>query len=206
MSWQSEITKKNFLMKNIDIMKEEIIDFVDTNSGVNITKQTIKKMKTTINNLSKWVADTSTKNEDNKISDDKLYNIVNFYKVFIDNVVNIFPNIILNGVNYGDVNIQHYYGFSNNHENKLKAYISGYYEKLKIFYNVTMLKNILTTIQKTSKNLVFIVNNTPSFTSIKLNTGKTIKPVFDERTSRHLFEYYLLRVLINYIDFFELKI
>jgi hypothetical protein len=190
----------NFLMKNIEIMKEDIIEFVNTNSGVNITKQTIKQMTTTINNLSKWVADTSTKNEDNKISDDKLYNIVNFYKVFIDNMVNIFPNIILNGVDYGDVNIQHYYGFSNNHVTKLKAYISGYYEKLKRFDNTPMLKNILTTIQKTSKNLVFIANNTPSFTSIKLNDGKTIKPVFDERTSRHLFEYYLLRVLINYID------
>jgi hypothetical protein len=115
-------------------------------------------------------------------------------------MVNIFPNIILNGVDYGDVNIQHYYGFSNNHVTKLKAYISGYYEKLKRFDNTPMLKNILTTIQKTSKNLVFIANNTPSFTSIKLNDGKTIKPVFDERTSRHLFEYYLLRVLINYID------
>jgi hypothetical protein len=29
---------------------------------------------------------------------------------------------------------------------------------------------------------------------------KTIKPVFDERTSRFLFEYYLLRVLLNYIE------
>jgi hypothetical protein len=29
---------------------------------------------------------------------------------------------------------------------------------------------------------------------------KTIKPIFDERTSRFLFEYYLLRVLLNYIE------
>ena len=118
-------------------------------------------------------------------------------------MVNIFPNIILKSVNYENINIQKYYGFSNNHVDKLKAYVSGYYEKLKIFDDVPMLKKILTTIQETSKNLVLIANNTPSFTSIKLNDGKTIKPVFDERTSRHLFEYYLLRVLINYIDLAE---
>ena len=27
-----------------------------------------------------------------------------------------------------------------------------------------------------------------------------LKPIFDERTSRFLFEYYLLRVFINYIE------
>jgi hypothetical protein len=198
----------NFLIKNINGahdrngMKKDIIDFV-TNNKNTISEADIRNMKNTINNLSSWVADTSSKNEDNKISDDKLYNIVNFYKVFIDNMVNIFPNIILKSVNYENINIQKYYGFSNNHVDKLKAYVSGYYEKLKIFDDVPMLKKILTTIQETSKNLVLIANNTPSFTSIKLNDGKTIKPVFDERTSRHLFEYYLLRVLINYIDLAE---
>ena len=33
-----------------------------------------------------------------------------------------------------------------------------------------------------------------------MGEDKIIKPVFDERTSRFLFEYYLLRVLINYIE------
>jgi DNA-binding protein H-NS len=47
---------------------------------------------------------------------------------------------------------------------------------------------------------VIIANATPSFTSIKVVDGETIKPVFDERTSRFLFEYYLLRVFINYIE------
>jgi hypothetical protein len=40
---------------------------------------------------------------------------------------------------------------------------------------------------------------TPCFTSIKYGE-KVLKPVFDERTSMFLFEYYLLRVFINYID------
>ena len=117
--------------------------------------------------------------------------------------INVFPNIILNEVKYDDVHIPNYYGFSRNHANKLKKYISEYYEKLKVFYKNSTLQNVLTTIQKSSRNLVKIANATPSFTSIKLDDEKTIKPVFDERTSRFLFEYYLLRIFINYIELSE---
>jgi len=189
----------NFLIKNIESMKEEIIDFVKKNSGSNVSNSSIKKMSKTIENLSKWIADDSSRNENNKISDHTLYNIVNFYKNFVDNFVKIFPNIILNKVNYDDIHIPNYFGFSSNHSNKLKKYVGGYYEKLKTFYGNPTLLNILTTIQKTSNNLVRISNVTPKFTSINIGE-KIIKPVFDERTSRFLYEYYLLRVLINYIE------
>ena len=179
-------------------MKEEIIDFVKKNSGTKVTNKSIKKIIKTIENLSVWSADTSQRNK-NKISNDSLYNIVQFYKNFIENFVNIFPNIILNNVNYDDIHIPNYFKFSRTHCNKLKKYISEYYEKLKKFYGTTTLTAILVKIQQTSKNLVMISNITPSFTSIQ-EGDDTIKPVFDERTSRFLFEYYLLRVFINYIE------
>ena len=190
----------NFLIRNIDSMKVEIIEFVQKNTGPNISNSSVRKMSKTIENLSNWIADNSARNENIKISDDKLYNIVNFYKDFISNFVNVFPNIILNKVNYDDVHIPNYYGFSKNHSSKLKNYIGGYYEKLKTFYGNPTLLNVLTTVQKSSRNLIRIANVTPKFSSIKMGEEKTIKPIFDERTSRFLFEYYLLRVLLNYIE------
>ena len=190
----------NFLIKHIGSMKEEIIEFVQKNTGPNISNSSVRKMTRTIENLSNWIADNSSRNENIKISDDKLYNIVNFYKDFISNFVNVFPNIILNKVNYDDVHIPNYYGFSKNHSSKLKNYIGGYYEKLKTFYGNPTLLNVLTTVQKSSRNLIRIANVTPKFSSIKMGEEKTIKPIFDERTSRFLFEYYLLRVLLNYIE------
>ena len=112
----------------------------------------------------------------------------------------MFPNIILNKVHYDDTHIPSYYGFSRNHANKLKKSISEYYEGLNHFYGIPALQNILTTVQQSCKNLVLLANLTPSFTGIKLGEDKTLKPIFDERTSRFLFEYYLLRVFINYIE------
>jgi hypothetical protein len=112
----------------------------------------------------------------------------------------VFPNIILNQVDYTNTHIPDYYGFSSNHANKLKRYISGYYEKLTSFYGLPTLLNILTNVQKTAKNIVKIANVTPTFSSIKIDEERKLIPIFDERTSRNLFEYYLLRVLLNYIE------
>ena len=116
-----EVTKlNNFLIKQIEIMKSEIINFIKQHKGSNITKRSLEKMENTINKLSDWETDKSNRNENIKISDDKLYTITNFYKEFISNFVNVFPNIILNEVNYDNSNIPKYYGFSMNHSLKLK--------------------------------------------------------------------------------------
>jgi len=190
----------NYLIRNIDTMKEEIIEFVQKNTGSNVSNKSVKKMVKIIQNLSNWNADNSNRNEISKISDDNLYNIINFYKTFIDNFVNIFPNIILNKVNYDDIFIPNYYGFSINHGNKLKKSISKYYEDLKIFYGSSILQNVLITIQKKCKNIILLTNSTPSFSNIKIEKEKILRPVFDDRTSRFLFEYYLLRILISFIE------
>jgi hypothetical protein len=180
-------------------MKEEIVDFIKNNTGINITNSSVKKTIQYINNISSWVEDNSIRQENNKISNDKMYRIIHFYKSFIEDFVNIFPNIILNKVNYNDIYIPNYTGFSKNHTKKLKKSIKDYYEGLSTLYGVPALFNILQTIQNTSKNLVKLSKDTPCFSSIKIG-DKVLKPVFDERTSRFLYEYYLLRVFINYIE------
>jgi hypothetical protein len=188
----------DFLIRANEEMRNELVNFVQRNSGSNVTRSSIKKFNETISNLSTWMCDTSNRNENIKISNDNMYNVTNFYKTYIDNFVNIFPNIILNKVNFDNTHIPNYYGFSQNHANKLKKYIGDYFEKLKPFYGIPTLLNILTTIKKIGKNMVSLANSTPCFTSIK-NNDKILKGVIDERTSRFLFEYYLLRILITYI-------
>jgi hypothetical protein len=66
----------------------------------------------------------------NTISNDKMYNIINFYKTFIHNFVNVFPNIILNEVDYKNTVIPNYLGLSKHHSKKIKDFISDYYKKL----------------------------------------------------------------------------
>ena len=192
----------NYLTKAIPSMKEDIIDFIEKNRDTSTTKSSIRKFKNAIENISTWICESSNRNENMKISDERMNNIVHFYKTFIENFVNVFPNIILNQVNHSETTIPSYLGFSENHSRKLKKYISDYYEKLKSFYGVPILSNVLTTIQKTTRNIVKLSQTTPYFTSIK-NEDKELNPIFDETTSKYLYEFYLLKILMSYIELSE---
>jgi hypothetical protein len=192
-------TLNDYLIRNNDDMKAEIIDFIEKNKGSDITRSSVNKMKKCVSTLSDWELEKSSRNENIKISDDRLYNITNFYKTFIGNFVNVFPNIILNKVDYSSIQIPNYLGLSTTHALKIKSSIREYYEDLKSLYGVPEVFNILNKIQKSCKNLVKLSKETPSFTTIKYG-DRVLKPIFDERTSKFLFEYYLLRVLVNYIE------
>jgi hypothetical protein len=189
----------DYLIRNNEEMIEDIKEFIDKHKGSNITKSSFNKFTKTIEQMSKWSCEGSTRNANIKISDDCLYTTTNFYKTFIANFVTIFPNIILNKVDYENIAMPAYLGLSKPHSNKIKKHISDYYKKMKMFYGVPSIYNILEKIQRSSHNLMQLSKDTPCFTSIKYE-DKVLKPVFDERTSRFLFEYYLLRVIINYID------
>jgi len=189
----------NFLIKNIEAMKDEIVGFITINKSKDISKRALRDTEKFLNGLSQWETDESTRNETIKISDDKMYNIIEFFKTNTDNLVNIFPNIILNSVNYTNVSIPSYWGLSGNHNRDVSTMISEFYEELRAFYNDNSLYNILKGIQRSCKNLVLLSKITTGFTSIKVN-DELLKPVYDERTSKYLFEYYFLRVLLNYIE------
>jgi hypothetical protein len=189
----------NFLSGVNEDMIEELTDFVQKNSDQTVSRNAVRKFINYVNDIAKWKFDESKRNEDIKISNETMYNITQFYKTFIENFVSVFPNIILNKVNYDNTIIPKYNNFSKNHVNKLKTYISSYFEKLKPFYGVATLNKVLTTIQTNGKNAIKLAESTPCFSSIKMG-DKTIRGVIDEYTSRYLFEYYLLSVLIGYIS------
>jgi len=190
----------NFLSIEIKKMKEEISDFITQNKGTE-TKKTIKKMESIIKNLAEWYIDQKEPTN-NQISSDSMYTIIQFYKNFINNLVTVFPNIILNNVNYNNTTIPKYMKLSQNHSNKISGFISKYYEKLKAFYGNVKLTKILENIQRTAKNIERLSEQTPCFSTIHYNEH-VLYPVFDERTSKMLYEYYLLKVLTEYTNLAE---
>jgi hypothetical protein len=189
----------NYLLRNIKDMKKDMIEFIQRNATKKLTTKKVKECIAAIKSLSEWSNIDSLRNIDSKISDEKVYNITNFYKKFSIDFVKLFPSIILNQVNYGELNIPKYYGFSMTHVGNLKKHVANYYGDLKKFYNVKLLKNILLTIQNTAKNIVLLTENTPIFTSVNLQDS-IMNPIINEKTGMYLFEYYLLRILIEYVD------
>jgi len=194
----------DYLFEKNEEMTKELIDFVKKNSGSTVSRNSIRNFTNTIQNLSNWVCDTSMRNKDAKISDDNMYNVINFYKTFINNFTSIFPNIIINKVNYDNTYIPNYYGFSKIHSGKLRKNITDYFSQLKPFYSVNSISKVLINIQKLCKNITKLADSTPCFSSIK-NNNKILKGIIDERTSRYLFENYLLKVLFTYIELADNK-
>jgi len=192
----------NFLIKGISSMKNDIIEFITLNKGITTTKKVLSNITVTIENISNWESVKSIRNEDTKISNDSLYNVIQFFKIFIQNMVKVFPNIILNKVDYSDIILPKHWDLSGRHTKDIKDSVNDHYEKFRIFYQDSSLYNILTQIQEVCQNIIVLSNITPAFSSIKYK-GKELKPVFDERTSKFLFEYYILKVFINYIDLAE---
>lgn len=188
----------NFLIKENDSMKREIIEHITRHKGSTTTKE-IKMMTDFIQNLSNWSDDEIKLN---KISGDSLYNSIHYYKTCIQNLVTVYPNIILNKVDYSSIPVPNYWELSQTHTMDIKKIVATQYECLNQFYDNKTLYNILTQVQSSCKNYIQLANETPSFTSIKYKE-KELKPVFDERTSRFLFEYYFLKILVQYIDLSE---
>jgi hypothetical protein len=139
------------------------------------------------------------KSKEKSISDSVKYNSINFMKDFMRDIIMVFPNMILNKVDYTSVKIQNYLKLSLNHQRDISNSIRDYYAGLRPFYDDKKIINVLTSIQQKCNNLLFLANETPSFTEINYK-GKEIYNIFDKRTSMLLFENYLLQTFMTYVN------
>jgi len=184
----------DFLIEANSKKKHDLIEFIRKNTN---KPNRFKKIIKILTNLLKWNI-SKKESKINNIPDDNNYRILQFMNEYLLNISALFPNIILEKVNYDNIHIPRYYGFSSIHMSKLKSKISDYYSKFKSFYDVPNLQHILSVVQKVTKNIILLSKYTPKLSSIKVK-GKIIKPMFDESTNKYLVEYYLLSIFEKYI-------
>jgi hypothetical protein len=188
-----------FLNKNNNDMKKQILKFIQDYHGEKMDNKTNARLSKFVRTMSEWSSDKSTRNEDRKISNDSIYNNINFFKTFIHLFSSVFPNIIINKVDYLDTVIPKYWGLSAIHIGKLKQKITDYYTGLKVFYDSVELTKLLSNIQETTKVWTRLAEETPCLSTTKDENGKDNFPILNERIGKQLFEYYLLMTLMNYI-------
>jgi hypothetical protein len=186
---------KNYLARVNGEIKNDMYDFISKNSGA--TKKTLRDIKTLLNTFMKW-GDCSEDARKTSISDESTYNNIQFVKNYIHQFLSIFPETIINNVDYQNaVSLPNYWNLSKNHVSDLKNIISEYYVALRPFYNDKVVLNIVKKIPEITKNLLTLTLDTPYMTEIKYKEEKTYS-VFDKRTSELLFENYFLQTLNIY--------
>jgi hypothetical protein len=188
---------KNYLEISNNKMRKQILDFIKEKGK--IKENEYKKTVNFIINISNWDFDNSKRNEENKISDDGMYNYIQYFKTFIYMLSKVFPNMIINKA-FHSINIPKYWGLSKNHAKEIKKMVEGFYVPIEKFFGKSSLNNILIQIQEKCKSINLLSEETPALTSIKDEKGKEIYSVFDKRTSTLLYEYYILQVFASYID------
>jgi len=130
--------------------------------------------------------------------DENIYREIQFIQNSIQNIINIFPEIIINQVNYSDVNIPKHWNISHQHGQDIKNIVNKYYSKLGNFYDDDTLTQILKDIQIISKTIKSLSDNTPFYAYLGKDNNERYS-VFDRRLTLFLFNFYFLKILDNYI-------
>jgi hypothetical protein len=187
---------KNYLENSNTAMKKDLLDFIKRKAKVSGAELT--KITKFINNLTVWRFDLHPKNVDSKISDDGMYNYINFFKNFISLFSIVFPNMIANQ-KIQTINPPKYWGLSLSHSEMIKEMVESFYMPLEKFYGQTNILNILYEIQQKTRGILLLSNQTPALTNIKIG-DKELYSVFDKTTVTLLYEYYTLSIFSDYIS------
>ena len=208
-------TLKNYLQRTNGILRKQLLDFISAHSK--LKPSDLKKVTKFIDTLSNWAFfnkvegeakdDTEGKKgntegkkdrKENSISNDGMYNSINFFKNFVVSLGRVFPEMILNKQEQ-TIMPHKYWKLSQIHNNDLINIVTDYYKPIKKFYGNAMLTRILEKIQRQTENLIILANETPAMTDIKIGEKRTYS-VFDKAIITYLYEHYILQVFTDYIN------
>jgi hypothetical protein len=187
---------KNYLAKANDNMRKDLISFIKRKAK--ISGQELKKLSSFLDDLSVWQFDVHRRNDNVKISDDALYNYINFNKNFISLFSTIFPTMILNKKE-ASFTSHAYWKFAQSHNQELTEDVQSYLAPLTKFFNNVPINNVVSEIQNISKGILMLSQVTPVTTSTKIGENELYN-VFDKRTSTLLYEYYIMQIFTEYIN------
>jgi hypothetical protein len=188
---------KDYLGLSNNSMRKDIIDFIKTKAKV--TGPELRNITNFLNNLTIWSFDENKRNESLKISDDGLYNYINFFKNFISLFSIVLPSMIMNQ-KLQSIEPPKYWGLSKIHMIEIKDMVQNFYKPIEKFYGNSTINNVLNVIKSKCRAIYLLSINTPVLTSIKIGGEKELYSVFDKRLVTQLYEYYFLSILTDYIN------
>ena len=131
---------KNYLARENNNLQESILEFMKKHSKLNKAK--MKNFENCLLNLT---------NFDDSESINKINKLINFSKTNLYNLISVLPNVIINQIDYNNVNIPKHWGLSEKHINDIKQIIKQYYSNLIILYGDDQINLIFKKFKKNVK-------------------------------------------------------
>ena len=190
---------KNYLETSNGLMRKTIIDFIGTKGKLRGSSD-LRKITAFLSSLMSW---RYNKDDQNRkvgaaISDDGLYNSIQFMKNFISLFSVVFPSMIVNQ-KIQSIEPHKYWGLSMTHKDDVKKMVEDFYKPLEGFYGNQTIVNVLNEIKVKTRNVVRLSEETPALTNIKIGE-KEVWSVFEKRVVTLLYEHYFLMILSDYIN------
>jgi len=175
--------------------REDTIRFLHNGDFNRRTKNIIDDF---LNNFTKFVTIEDTDILSSK--DMTTIHKINYIKNCIIQMINVFPQIILNKVSYDNdsIDIPKHWNLSMKHTNDMKNIISSTYSNLSVYYGNPILSHILNNIHRNMKDILRLMEETPYNTSVDIG-DKQLHYIFDSTLVLELYKYYFLQGLQEYI-------
>jgi len=200
---------KDYLADTNERMYVEIVNFI-RDFGKNIKDKKMQNIMEFLSttrvdcndmarkfSLQSWRLDCDMeKSKTGQYYDNGLYTIFNFVKESIHHMTHIFPEIILNDVNY--TNIPDHWGLGKNDILHMKTKVEGYLSTLTPFKQDPMITRVLQEIRLRNIDLYLFLSNLPVHTPI-VKEGITYYSIFDKRAILQIINYVFYSVLHEYI-------
>ena len=186
---------RNYLSSRNEAMIKQINVFVEKYKSRNIGKY--KNFAEFLSKLMSWRWMDHEDETDNVEAD----NAFQFIKSYLDNFVSVFPNIIMNNIDYKDPlsTARRHWNLSQSHFKKVSDKVTDYYKELKLFYDAGDLNTTLSEIQTKKKGFLSLVKEIIYYKPFYNATGEKISPTFDRRTCFLLLEHLLYLLFTEYI-------
>lgn len=191
---------KNYLGRENASMLEKIKTFVKSHSKLNKTDYT--NFVDSITNITQF--NLIENDVFNAPENATTYAYCNFIKNVLRNLINVYPDIILNKVDYDEIDIPKQWTTSYRHMIDIRTFVKKYYSPLRQFYNNKTIERILQNVSSKTLYLYKLAKHTPFFSPI-MRENKEIYSIFEKRMVSLIFNYYLLKVLITYIELINYK-
>jgi hypothetical protein len=186
---------KNFLGRENESMLEKLKLFMKSHSKLN--KPNYAEFVDTISNINDFnLIDNDTFNDSENTT---TYVYVNFVKNMIRNLINVYPDIILNKVDYDEIDIPRHWKISYKHTTDIQTFVKRYYSPLREFYNNKHVERLLRAINKKTLFINKFAEKTPFFSPI-IRDNNEIYSTFDKRMTSLIYKYYFFKVLNSYIE------
>jgi hypothetical protein len=170
------------------------------NYASNISSNEKTKIGDFLMNIHTWQSDAKMK-DTGLYYDEQLYTITNFIKNSMKQMTNVYPNVIINGVNPINISTKwgNHWGLSSYHEGDINRYINEYMNDLDKFKGDDILNQYLLKLQNRIIDLNMFIQHIPVETPV-LKNGDVYFSLFDKQTTYLLFVYCWYSILHEYIQ------